>query len=191
MIRYALAIMLVAVSVQALAEDQPAISDRARGLELWSKIHEVFSHPRCANCHVGEDRVPMWSGPEYGPAPRPHGMNISAKGGDDGAHYLACTTCHTNNNSEMPHGPPGAAGWHLAPVEMQWFGRSSAEICTQIKTPALTRNRDVPAIAEHVKTEALVRWAWTVESKRRPPYSAEELGKLVEDWNTAGAPCPK
>src|SRR3954469_7157455 len=92
-LRYALAILLVAGPAQVLAQDSTP------GLELWGKIHQVFSHPRCANCHVGTDRVPMWSGPEYGRTPRPHGMNISAKGGDDGANYLACTTCHAKQNS--------------------------------------------------------------------------------------------
>lgn len=128
MIRYVLAVLLAASPIAAHGQD------RARGLELWSKIHQVFSHPRCANCHVGPDRVPMWSGPEYEHSPRPHGMNISAKGGDDGAHYLACTTCHMKQNSDTPHGPPGAtspegaAEWRLAPLEMQWFGKTSAEI---------------------------------------------------------------
>src|ERR1700730_17130038 len=124
MIRLALLILLVVCPARAFAQDQAATQDRARGLELWSKIHQVFSHPRCANCHVGTDRVPMWSGPEYGAAPRSHGMNISAKGGDDGANYLACTTCHTHHNSDTPHGPPGAEVWKLPAPARQWFGKS-------------------------------------------------------------------
>lgn len=193
MIRYALAVLLVAGPLPALAQD------RTPGLELWSKIHQVLSHPRCVNCHVGSERVPMWSGPEYGPAPRPHGMNISANGGDDkGTHFLACTTCHMKQSSDTPHGPPGAtslldgtAEWLLAPVEMQWFGKSSAEICAQFKDKSRNRDRDIQKLAEHVKTEPLVLWAWTVEEKRRPPFSADQLGKLIEDWGAAGAPCPE
>lgn len=190
MIRYALAILLIAGPAQALAQDSTP------GLALWGKIHEVFSHPRCANCHVGTDRVPMWSGPEYGAAPRPHGMNISGKGADDGANYLVCTTCHSKQNSAAPHGPPGAtkkgaAEWQLAPVEMQWFGKSSAEICKQFKAPESNGNRkETDELVHHVTTEPLVRWAWTVEPERRPPYSVEELGKLVGDWGKAGSPCP-
>ncbi|WFU74060.1 hypothetical protein [Bradyrhizobium sp. CB2312] len=191
MIPYALAILPVAGPAQALAEDS------ASGLALWSKIHEVFSHPRCANCHVGTDRVPMWSGPEYGATPRPHGMHISAKGGDDGINYLACTTCHSKQNSLTPHGPPGAtspkgeAEWQLAPVKMQWFGKSSAEICKQFKDPDSNGDRKtITELVHHVTTEPLVRWAWTVERERRPPHSAEQLGKLIEDWGSAGAPCP-
>jgi hypothetical protein len=61
MTRYVLAMLLMASP--ALAQDP--------GLAAWSKIHEVFSHPRCANCHVGPDNVPIWSGSSYGPkAPR-------------------------------------------------------------------------------------------------------------------------
>ena len=47
------------------------------GLAAWARIYEVASHPRCANCHVGKDNLPMWSGPGYGET-RPHGMNIDA-----------------------------------------------------------------------------------------------------------------
>lgn len=193
MIRYVLAVLLLASPVAAHAED------RTLGLELWSKIHQVFSHPRCANCHVGTDRVPMWSGPEYGPAPRPHGMNISAKdGGDKGSHFLACTTCHMKQSSDTPHGPPGAtslldgtAEWLLAPVEMQWFGKSSAEICAQVKNPKSNGGRTIGDLVHHVETEPLVLWAWTVEPKRRPPLSSDELGKLIEEWGATGAPCPE
>ena len=47
-----------------------------QGLQAWQRIYEVISHPRCANCHVGPDNRPMWSGPSYGKS-RPHGMNIN------------------------------------------------------------------------------------------------------------------
>jgi len=33
------------------------------GLLAFQRIYEVVSHPRCANCHVGADNIPMWSGP--------------------------------------------------------------------------------------------------------------------------------
>ena len=56
MTRYVLVILLIAGP--ALAQDP--------GLAAWSKIHEVFSHPRCANCHVGPDNMPIWSGSSYG-----------------------------------------------------------------------------------------------------------------------------
>ena len=114
----------------------PALAQEP-GLTTWSKIHQVFSHPRCANCHVGPDNVPIWSGPSYGAEPRRHGMNINAGPSRIGAESIACSTCHTSHNAQLPHGPPGAPGWMLPPAEMQWLGKSSAEICaaTEVSIP--------------------------------------------------------
>ncbi len=67
----------------------------------------------------------------------PHGMNITGGADRIGAENgLWCTTCHNHHNAELPHGPPGAHVWLLAPVAMQWWGKSSAQICEQIKDPA-------------------------------------------------------
>ena len=30
------------------------------GLHAWARVHQVFSHPRCANCHVDAAAVPVW-----------------------------------------------------------------------------------------------------------------------------------
>ena len=73
---------VVAVPASVVADEEVVISpppegsvDREQGLEAWSRIYDVASHPRCANCHVGADNLPMWSGPSYGET-RPHGMFI-------------------------------------------------------------------------------------------------------------------
>jgi hypothetical protein len=50
-----IAIVLLALAYPAHAQDS--------GLDTWRKIHDVFSHARCANCHVGSDNRPMWSEP--------------------------------------------------------------------------------------------------------------------------------
>jgi hypothetical protein len=126
MTRYVPLILLTVTP--ALAQDT--------SLAVWDKIYKVFSHPRCTNCHVDSYNVPIWSGPSYGPEPRPHGMNISGGTSRVGAEFIACGSCHTEHNSPLPHGPPGAPGWSLPPVEMQWFGKSSADICSQIKDGA-------------------------------------------------------
>ena len=183
MFRYVLAVLLLATP--ALAQDS--------GLAVWGKIYEVFSHPRCANCHVGPDNVPMWSGSSYGPKARVHGMNIHAGTSRIGAEHIACSSCHTQHNVPLPHGPPGADGWRLAPVTMQWFGKSSAEICAQIKDS--TRNGAKPTIAEvakHIKDDdPLVLWGWDPGPGREPaPYSKDQLIAFLEDWDKAGAPCP-
>ena len=181
MMRYLL--LLAALTGPAMAEDN--------GPQLWGRIHEVFSHPRCANCHVGPENAPMWSGKSYGSQPRPHGMNINAGPSRIGAEYIACSTCHAPHNSALPHGAPGAATWLLAPVEMQWFGQSSAEICAEIKDPSRNGGRTLAAVAEHIEREPLVQWGWAPGPGREaPPYSAPELAKFIRQWDALGAPCP-
>ena len=130
--------------------------DREAGLAEWETIHAVFAHPRCANCHVEDDR-PRWSGAHYGET-RAHAFNV--RRGEDGSGFgnvgLRCTTCHLEQNSPVLHGPPGAPSWHLAPVEMAWFDKSSAEICAQIKDPARNGERTLDEVARHVRDDALV-----------------------------------
>ena len=94
MIRYAVVILLMA---------SPAFAQDA-GTAAWTAVYEVFSHPRCANCHVGPDNVPMWSGSSYGAKPRPHGMNIGAGASRIGAESIPCSSCHALQNSQLPHG---------------------------------------------------------------------------------------
>lgn len=191
-----LVIMLSPVVLpQALAQttQQPGmVVDRDAGLTEWEKISEVFSHPRCANCHVEDDK-PRWSGAHYGET-RMHGFNVTR--GDDGSGFgnpgLRCGTCHFETNSPVLHGPPGAHAWHLAPAEMVWFDKSSAEICEQVKDPERNGGRTLEEIALHVRDDALVAWGWEPGPGREPaPGSAEETYRAIERWSEAGAPCPE
>jgi hypothetical protein len=179
---------------QASAQQGPApeiSADPIQGLVEWDKAFRVFSHPRCANCHVEDDR-PMWSGAHYG-ATRVHGFNVQR--GRDGSGFgnpgLRCATCHSENNSSTLHGPPGAPNWHLAPAEMVWFGKSSAAICSQVKDPARNGGQTLEAIAEHIRDDALVGWGWAPGPGREPaPGSAEATFEALRSWIAAGAPCP-
>ena len=174
--RRALAFLLLTAS--------PAFAQDA-GLAAWSKIYEVLSHPRCANCHVGDDNIPLWSGPV-----RPHGMNITAGPSRIGTETIPCATCHTPHNAEAPHGPPGAPVWQLPPAKMQWAGKTSAEICAQIKDPDRSKP-SIAAVADHIATDKLVAWGWAPGPGRAPaPYSAAEVAGYLRQWDAAGAPCP-
>ncbi|WP_202357489.1 hypothetical protein [Mesorhizobium sp. 113-3-3] len=179
-----------ATAEQSQTSPSPTV-DMARGLSEWDKIYAVFSHPRCADCHVADDR-PRWSGAHYG-GTRVHAFNVQR--GTDGSGFgnpgLRCTTCHFSSNSNALHGPPGAKGWHLAPAEMTWFGKSSAEICAQIKDPARNGNRKLADVALHVRDDKLVAWGWAPGSDREPaPGSAEATYQAIENWMAAGSPCP-
>ncbi|MBB6412582.1 hypothetical protein [Mesorhizobium sangaii] len=165
--------------------------DTTKGLSEWDKIYAVFSHPRCADCHVADDR-PRWSGAHYG-GTRVHAFNIQR--GTDGSGFgnpgLRCTTCHFASNSNELHGPPGAENWRLAPAEMAWFGKSSAEICTEIKDPERNGGRSSDDIALHVRDDRLVGWGWAPGSTREPaPGSAEATFQAIENWMAVGSPCP-
>jgi len=189
------AMAMLGAAPVAAQETQPAapgvVVDPAKGLPAWEKIYAVFSHPRCANCHVEGER-PMWSGAHYG-ATRAHAFNVQrgADGSGFGNPGLRCTTCHFDSNSSVLHGPPGAENWHLAPPEMVWFGKSSAQICEQIKDPNRNGGRTLDEVAMHVRDDKLVGWGWSPGPGREPaPGSAEETFVAIQAWTEAGEPCP-
>ena len=179
----------------AFAQETPP----AQGFEAWTRIYEILSHPRCSNCHVGEDNRPRWSGPSYEKAYNIeedgwtyHGMYINGDVSRIGIMSTPCSTCHQEENSDLPHGPPGSHAWALAPVEMEWFGKSSAAICNQLKDPARNGGRSLEEVAGHVNDDELVHWGWKPGPGREPaPYSRKEAVRFLETWAAAGAPCPR
>ncbi len=167
------------------------------GLANWQKFYEVASHPRCANCHVGPSNIPMWSGASYGET-RPHGMNVNAGESRIGAEQLLCSTCHTTlkeavpEANTVPHAAPRvAAFWQLAPVEAEWFGKSSAYICNQLKDPDRNGGRTIRDVAIHLDHDVILHWAWNPGGDREPaPYSLQESMDFLMKWYAAGTPCP-
>ena len=175
------------------AEDISSQSKKAEtGLNAWDKIYSVLSHPRCANCHVGEDNIPMWAGDDYD-QDRPHGMNINAGESRIGAEAIQCSTCHTDTNNTIPHGAPGAGTiWHLPPVEFAWFGKTSNHICEQIKDKNRNGDRTLEDLVDHMKHDLLVDWGWNPGAGRKtPPITKEQTIEYFETWTAEGAPCPQ
>lgn len=166
-------------------------------LEAWSRVYEVASHPRCSNCHVGPSNRPMWSGPSYGRT-RVHGMNINAGESRIGAETILCSTCHTTKHEDYANAnmtpnaaPRVATDWQLAPVEAEWFGKSSVEVCNQLRNPDLNGDRTFLAIAEHLDHDLILHWAWNPGGGREPaPYSLQEHVNDVLVWGVGGMPCP-
>ncbi len=162
------------------------------GLEAWDRIYQVTSHPRCSNCHVGTDNRPMWSGPSYGTA-RPHGMNIQAGESRIGAETLTCSTCHAYREgaNDTPHAAPQVAmNWQLPPVEAEWFGRSSVEICNQLRDPERNGGRTMMELAEHLDHDLILHWAWSPGGGRDPaPFGLQEHIDDLLIWGVAGFPC--
>lgn len=180
--------------IPAIAQSSESPSD---GLAVWDKIHDVLSHPRCSNCHVGENNRPIWSGPTYAPFPegqdwKYHGMNINGDDSRIGIESIPCSACHSQSNMDVPHGPPGNHAWQLAPVEMEWFGKSSKEICEALKDPARNGGRSLGEVADHIDHDGLVHWGWKPGSGREPaPYSRKQTVTFMQQWISSGAPCPQ
>ncbi len=194
--------IVVGVTGPALAAGEtgtPAVLAEAgvsasQGLEAWSRIYEVVSHPRCSNCHAGADNVPMWSGPSYGKA-RPHGMNISAGASRIGAELVPCSTCHVNTGraNDIAHAPPHVASdWRMAPAEAHWFGMSSKDICSQLRDPERNGGLTYEEIAAHLNHDKILHWAWNPGGGREPaPFSLQEHVNDIGIWGAAGMPCPQ
>lgn len=171
---------------------------KAQGLEAWTRIFEVASHPRCANCHTGPSDRPMWSGPSYGKT-RAHGMNIQAGNSRIGTETILCSTCHTNKredwdnaNSTKHAAPRVAMSWALAPIEAHWFGRTTEQICEQLRNPDTNGGRSTLEIAEHLNHDLILHWAWEPGGNREPaPYSLQEHVNDILAWGVAGTPCPQ
>ena len=181
------------IDVEALAAEIKDPVDRQTGLNAWQRIYDVASHPRCSNCHVGVDNIPMWSGPSYGKT-KPHGMNINAGLSRIGAESLLCSTCHAYRGegvNDDPHSAPQVAtAWRLAPVEAEWFGKSSDYVCNQLRDPQRNGNRTFQDIAKHLNHDVILHWAWNPGGGREPaPYSLLEHVKDILTWGAAGMPC--
>jgi len=120
-------------------------------------------------------------------------MNVKRGEGGLGVPDLRCTICHGAENLAKLHGPPGDKVWHLAPVEMVWWKKSSAEICEQIKDPERNGDRTLEEVAVHVRDDGLVAWAWAWDPGpgcEPAPGSAQETHDLLVKWTAEGAPCP-
>jgi hypothetical protein len=175
----------------------PGSVSRAEGLKAWKRIEAVVTHPRCANCHVDANAIPMWT-PAGESKPRVHGMNIHGGASRIGAETIRCSTCHmTSTQPNDPAPAPLRAGidWQLAPVAFIWFGKSGAEICAQLKDRKRNGGRDAVGLLEHLRHDAslngFIPRGWEPGAGRTtPPGTFEDHVKDMALWGAAGQPCP-
>lgn len=186
--RHLIAALLLATPLAA----QDTTASREEGLAAWDRIFEKVSHPRCTNCHVGDSGVPMWNGLGYG-AETVHGMGIMADETRIGALSMPCRTCHVTADraNAVPHAPPHIDdAWRLPPVELEWLGKTSAEICAQMRNPETNDGNDIAELAEHLRTSAFVAWGYAPGAGRSAPDGTpEDIAGDVEIWGAAGTPC--
>jgi hypothetical protein len=168
----------------------PSAEQKAAALAGFTKVHEVFQHPRCANCHIPGDAPLQFD------AGLVHAQNVVRGTGGMGPPGLPCSTCHGNENppaSYGPHAPPGAPHWKLpaADQKMAWKGLPPSAVCAMIKDPKQNGGRDLAALLKHVSEDALVLWGWNPGGERAPvsvPHADFVAG--FKAWVEAEAPCP-
>ncbi len=163
-----------------------SIVDRdARSMALFVEAGKVFQHPRCQNCHSGDDR------PRQGEEGRPHQPPLRSGADGSGVPGLRCSACHQDANYDAV-GMPGLSGWHLAPASMALRGRPLSAVCAQLKDSDRNGGRSVEDIVTHVAKDPLVIWAWAPGSGRRPaPGAHATFAALIRAWADSGAACPR
>ncbi len=166
-------------------EDFAQIADqKERSLALFNEAAKVITHPRCVNCHPAGDR------PLQGEDGHPHLPLVVRRPAGIGAVAMQCTNCHGPANYD-PARVPGHPMWHLAPIEMAWQGRTSGEICEQIKDPKRNGGKTLEELVHHMAEDSLVGWGWNPGAGREPaPGTQKEFGALVEAWVESGSACP-
>jgi hypothetical protein len=162
-----------------------ATDDTARSRELFGEMAKVLMHPRCVNCHPPDET------PRQGDAHLIHDPPVLRGAANRGVVGMQCNTCHQDHNLELAR-IPGAPGWHLAPPEMVWLGRTPAQICEQIKDPARNGGKTLAQIQDHLAHDPLVGWGWAPGHGREPaPGTQAALGALAQRWIDSGAACPE
>lgn len=171
--------------LRAVAEFDGIREPAARSRALFLEASRVLLHPRCVNCHPAGDV------PHQGDALALHDPPVVRGEANHGVVGMECEGCHQDRNQALTR-VPGAPGWHLAPLEMAWVGRSAAAVCEQLKDPARNGGKTLAQIVEHAAHDELVAWGWSPGADRTPaPGSQQQFGALIAAWAETGAACPE
>jgi hypothetical protein len=165
--------------------DFAAIADEeARSQALFLEASRVMFHPRCVNCHPDGDS------PFQGDAGMLHDPPVFRGEADLGVPGLGCAGCHQEKNVDLAR-VPGAPGWHLAPREMAWVGRTPRQLCEQLKDEDRNGGKTVEQIVHHSGHDPLVAWGWDPgDGRNKAPGTQAQFGALMKAWMDAGAECP-
>ncbi len=158
-----------------------------QAVAAWNVIYSVLQHPRCMNCH------PAGDAPLQGEPSQPHQQSVQRGPDGHGLYAMKCQTCHQDHNLIGEHLPPGGPDWHLPKPEMKlvFEGRSSAELCRQMKDKSRNDHHSMEEIFEHMNSAPLVLWGWDPGNGRQPvPVSHAELMKAVRAWIDNNCGCP-
>ncbi len=208
------------IGATATADPYDAYKASPSAETAFDYLHQVATHPRCANCHGKVEAGVHF--PTVGDERRRHPMQISFRNnvrlvaGPDGfdqvetTQPVTCRSCHRNSNMEGEGTPPGAANdlmpgfiWHMPPPTMIIDPDvSPRQLCEDWLNPAknsflATRGgRDdmetfKKEFIHHAQDDPLVRWSWEPGDDRTPaPGSHADFSAAMKTWVSAGAPCP-
>jgi hypothetical protein len=166
----------------------PAPPPPGGSLGAWEVVYQALQDPRCMNCH------PAGEAPLQGDSSLPHAQNVQRGAMGHGRYALRCDACHQEANLPGPHLPPGAPGWHLPRRDepLVFEGRSSAELCRQLKDPERNGHKSLEELFAHVDHDPLVLWGWSPGEGRTPvKVSHLELVAAMRAWIDGGCECPE
>ncbi|MFA0811759.1 hypothetical protein [Microbulbifer epialgicus] len=152
------------------------------GHQDWETVVEVLLHPRCLNCHQLE--MPLIN------EGSPHIPRVVRGPDNMGSGTMRCSNCHSNQNNPVTNAP-GAPGWAMAPITLNWSHMSSAQICNLLTTPQDNGGRSPENLLQFMSQNPLSLWGWNPGGKRQPvniPH--EKLVEAMKGWIAAGTPCP-
>jgi hypothetical protein len=161
-----------------------------RSRALFTEAARVIMNPRCVNCHPAGDH------PLQGNDQHIHVPPVSRGAFGDGVPGTQCSACHQDHNvtlvdKDSYQSIPGRPGWMLAPRTMSWEGKSTTEVCEQLKDPARNSDRNLTQLYEHFLTSDFVGWGWNPGLGRDPvPGTQQQLAELIKAWIDTGAECP-
>jgi hypothetical protein len=170
--------------LRAVSDFDVIHDETQRSQALFLEVSRVLTHPRCVNCH------PAGEVPHQGMELALHDPPVERGPEDRGVVGMECGGCHQDRNQQLTR-VPGAPGWHVAPIEMAWVGRTPAQICEQLKDPARTGGKTLAELLEHNAHDELVAWGWDPGAGREPaPGTQEQFAALFAAWIETGAECP-
>jgi hypothetical protein len=183
--KYSLLVLSAAIFAANIFTMANAADPNDSNATSFDAIAAVVMHPRCMNCH-------QTAAPRQNDSQILHQQEIVRGADGHGVPTLQCSACHQTTNTGNGI-VPGAPGWHLAPLSMNWEGLTKRQICMQMKDPARNgARRTGEKVIEHMRTDPVVLWAWEPGANRTtPPISHDEFVRRLEIWKNEGMPCPQ
>jgi hypothetical protein len=180
-----LAVVVIALDVfSALAQQGPSTPAIVGGADTFQSIAQVFTDPRCYNCHGGTD---PFSGLNHGGGVTPRDNETCISCHVDAAKY-GFVTASDGSTQRV---------WRMAPEPLHIAGKSEAEICGMLHNFEALDTASVHRVADHVAVSKMVLLAF--EGKRAgasvnidpPPGTLTDLVQQARDWDQIRPHCSR